>query len=325
MDFNDRYLRYKSLVDKYLEKFVSENEPETLYKPAKYVLGAGGKRIRPLLVLLSCEAVGGSPQEALHAGVAVEILHNFTLVHDDIMDNAHSRRGRSTVHKKWDTNVAILVGDALLALAYRSLLKTDSPRIREISKVFTEGVVIVCEGQALDKEFERRKRVAVEEYLLMIQKKTAAMVAVSTQIGGLIGNANDRELSALRNYGEAVGRAFQIQDDLLDVVADEKKLGKAIGGDLVEGKKTFLLLESLKRAKGKDRAMLMGVMRNGGIPKRKVAEYRRIYERTGAIDGAMVQIRKDISEAKSSLGQLKESNARSMLSWFADMLLHRTF
>ena len=165
MDFNKRYIEYKTKVDEYLSQFIDESKPQTLYHPARYVLVGGGKRIRPLVVLLSCEAVGGSTEDALHASAAVEILHNFTLVHDDIMDNANSRRGRATVHKKWDTNVAILAGDALLALAYRALLRTNSTRIQEICEAFTEGVVVVCEGQAYDKEFETRKRVGVEDYL----------------------------------------------------------------------------------------------------------------------------------------------------------------
>jgi len=325
LDFSQRYLEYKSQIDDYLGRFIDESKPDTLYKPVRYVLAGGGKRIRPLLVMLSCEAVGGSAKESLHAGAAMEILHNFTLVHDDIMDNADARRGRSTVHTRWDTNVAILSGDALLALAYRALLRTISPRIQEISKVFTEGVVIVCEGQAFDKEFESRKRVRVEDYLLMIQKKTAAMVSVSTQIGGLIGNAKEGELAALKNYGEMVGRAFQIQDDLLDVVADEKKFGKTIGGDLVEGKKTFLLLEALKRAKGKDKAKLLGVMRNGGIARKDIGQFRRIYEHTGAIDVARKQVEHDIRSAREQLIELRDSDARSMLGWLAEMLMHRTF
>ncbi|MBI3005220.1 MAG: polyprenyl synthetase family protein [Ignavibacteriales bacterium] len=324
MDFNQRYIEYKTKVDEYLNRFIEETSPRSLYQPAKYVLDGGGKRIRPLLVLLSCEAVGGSVSEAIHAGVAVEILHNFTLVHDDIMDHASSRRGRATVHKKWDTNVAILAGDALLALAYRALLRTNSSRIQEISKTFTEGVVVVCEGQAFDKEFETRSRVAVEDYLTMIGKKTAAMVAVSSQVGGLIGNAGDQELRALRSYGECVGRAFQVQDDLLDIIADERKLGKTIGGDLVEGKKTFLLLEALKRAKGKDKSILLSFMRNGGVSKKRIAEFRRIYERTGALEAARSQVKSDIADAKAQLQQLHPSDAREMLSWLADMLMHRT-
>jgi geranylgeranyl diphosphate synthase type II len=261
----------------------------------------------------------------LHAAAGIEILHNFTLVHDDIMDNAPSRRGRATVHTKWDTNVAILVGDELLALAYRALLQTKSPSIREIAKVFTEGVVEVCEGQAYDKEFGTQGDVTVSDYLVMIEKKTAKMVAVSAEIGALIGDGRRASVAALRRYGQHVGRAFQIQDDLLDIVAEEKKFGKAVGGDLVEGKKTFLLLEALRRAKGSDRALLRAVVKSKGGSRRLIPEYRRIYYETGVIDAARRRVERDIAQAKAELHHLPSSDARGMLVWFADMLLNRTY
>jgi geranylgeranyl diphosphate synthase type II len=320
-----QYSQYKRLVDRSLSGFVREQVPRSLYEPLKYVLDGGGKRIRPVLLLLSCEAVGGNPTKALHAGAAIEILHNFTLVHDDIMDRASSRRGRQTVHTKWDTNVAILVGDGLLALAYRSLLKTSSPNIQEIARIFTEGVVEVCEGQSYDKEFETRSAVGVKDYLLMIDKKTAKMVAVAAEIGGLIGNGSRSSILALRKYGEYVGRAFQIQDDLLDIIGDEKELGKAVGGDLIEGKKTFLLLEALRAARGRDRKLLADVVRNKGGSRRLIPAYRRIYFETGAIDAARRRIKNDIDKAKKELHRLPASRAQAMLAWFADMLLNRTY
>jgi geranylgeranyl diphosphate synthase type II len=325
MDFKQQYLEYKQLIDKYLSDAIHESKPRSLYNPLKYVLAGGGKRIRPILALLACEAVGGKAEASVHAGAGIEILHNFTLVHDDIMDNADSRRGRATVHTKWDDNVAILVGDELLALAYRILLRTESPRIKDIAGVFTEGVVEVCEGQGFDKEFESRSNVTVDEYLLMIRKKTGKMVAVATEIGAIIGNGSPAEIAALKNYGELVGRAFQVQDDLLDVVGDEKQFGKMIGGDLREGKKTFLLLEALKRARGKDKLLLKGLVRNGGASKKMIAEFRRIFETSGAIGAAETRIRSDIDEAKQQLGLLKHSPARDMLFWFTDMLLHRKY
>lgn len=325
MNFEQKYFRYKSLIDEYLKECVKETKPRSVYQPIRYVLAGGGKRIRPLLVLLSCEAVGGTMRDALHAGAGIEILHNFTLVHDDIMDHASSRRGRATIHTKWDENVAILVGDELLALAYRTLLKTKSQHIQEITKAFTEGVVEVCEGQGYDKEFETRPHVSVQEYLLMIRKKTGKMVAVAAEIGALIGNANKKHRSALKRYGEHIGRAFQIQDDLLDVIANEQEFGKTIGGDLVEGKKTFLLLEGLRRAHGADKLMLSRVMKNGGIPKREVPAYRHIYYRTGAVSAARRFVERDIASAKSELQRLPASNARTMLVWLTDMLLHRTY
>ncbi|HWP83038.1 MAG TPA: polyprenyl synthetase family protein [Bacteroidota bacterium] len=325
LDFEQLYRQHKSLVDTYLLEFSKETKPRSLYQPVRYVLGGGGKRIRSVLVLLSCEAVGGNAADAMHASAAIEILHNFTLVHDDIMDHAASRRGRPTVHTKWDSNVAILVGDELLALAYRALLKTQSPRIQEIARVFTEGVVEVCEGQAYDKEFELRSRISVDDYLLMIEKKTGRMVAVATEIGALIGGAGEAEVDALKRYGELVGRAFQIQDDLLDVVGDEKQFGKTIGGDLVEGKKTYLLLEALRRAKGKDRRQLKSLSKNGGVSRKQIKDFQRIYRETGAVDAARRRIEEDITAAKDVLEILQAGRARAMLAWFADMLLHRQF
>lgn len=325
MNFEERYRSLRTTIDDYLIGCLDEQEPRSLYGPMKYVLAGGGKRIRPVLAMLACEVCGGNAHDAVHAGAAIEILHNFTLVHDDIMDNAASRRGRKTVHTKWDNNVAILTGDALLALAYRVLLRTNSVRLREITCIFTEGVLEVCEGQAYDKDFELRRRVSLEEYLLMIQKKTGRMVTISTEIGGMIGNAAETELDALRHFGDLIGQAFQIQDDLLDIVGDEKQFGKTIGGDIREGKKTFLLLEALTRARGKDRELLMEVVAKRGIRKSAIRRVRAIYQSTGAIDAAIQRVRDDIEEAKDQLRRLRSSEATSMLQWFSDMLLNRKF
>jgi geranylgeranyl diphosphate synthase type II len=324
MDFARRYTEYKKLVDTYLRELVRGAHPRSLYQPIRYVLNGGGKRVRPVLVLLACEAVGGTRKQALHASAAMECLHNFTLVHDDIMDHASSRRGRPTVHTKWDANVAILVGDELLALAFRVLLRTPSDRIHDITKVFTEGVVEVCEGQAYDKDFEMRKDVSLDDYLLMIKKKTGKLISVSTEIGALVGGGTDQHVRALRRYGEYVGRAFQIQDDYLDIMADERELGKTVGSDLQEGKRTFLFLAALRKAKGKDRRQLLSISKNGALTQRTLREFRRIFRETGALDSAHAWITRDLSRAKRELECLPPSSARGMLSWFTDMLLHRT-
>ena len=323
--YAEQYNEYKRLVDRSVSGFVREQAPRSLYEPLRYVLDGGGKRIRPVLLILACEAAGGDPRKALNAGTAIEILHNFTLVHDDIMDNAPSRRGRKTVHTRWDTNVAILVGDELLALAYRALLKTKSPNIQEIARIFTEGVVEVCEGQAYDKEFETASAIGVNDYLLMIDKKTAKMVAVAAEIGGLVGNGSHSSVLALRRFGEHVGRAFQIQDDLLDILGNEEEFGKAIGGDLMEGKKTFLLLEALRLARGRDKRLLLDVVRNKGGARSLIPEYRRIYIETGAIAAARRRIAEGIRKAKREVQRLPRSRAQSMLGWLADMLLNRTY
>jgi len=323
MDFLQRYKDYCALVDEYLSTFIKRTIPKTLYEPAKYILAAGGKRIRPVLVLCACEAVGGKKEDALDAASGLEILHNFTLVHDDIMDHAASRRGRMTVHTKWDSNVAILAGDVLLGLAYRALLQSNTTSIQEVSRIFTEGVIEVCEGQAYDKEFELRKRVSLDEYLLMIRKKTGTMVAVAMEVGAILGNGSSGERAALQSYGELVGEAFQVQDDLLDVIADEKQFGKTIGGDIVEGKKTFLLITALQRAKGEEKRLLQKIVQEGGVAKGKVDRVRRIFVATGAVEAAEVQIANDIAKAKEQLNILKGSESAQMLSWFADMLLSR--
>ncbi|MCI0707800.1 MAG: polyprenyl synthetase family protein [Ignavibacteriae bacterium] len=325
MPFERRYHQYKQLIDSYLEQFVRDAQPRSLYEPVRYILGGGGKRVRSVLVLIACEAAGGSKRDALLAGVAMELLHNFTLVHDDIMDHAVARRGRKTIHKKWDENTAILVGDELLALAYRALLKTTSPRIHEISRVFTEGVVEVCEGQAYDKDFETQPHVGVHDYLHMIEKKTGKLISVSAELGALIGKGNKRQVTALRRYGEHVGRAFQIQDDLLDITADEKEFGKTIGSDVREGKRTFLYLEALRHVRGSDRKLLLAFARNGGVAKSKVKDFQRIYRETGAIDAARERIAHDLAEAKRELRHLRRTPAREMLQWFTYMLLHRTY
>lgn len=323
--FEKKYQRYKSLIDQKIRSCVRKNDPVSLYDPMKYVLSAGGKRIRPLLIVLSCEAVGGTMNEAVNAAVAIEVLHNFTLVHDDIMDNAESRRGRATVHVRWDTNVAILVGDELVALAYRELLRTRSRAIAQVADVFTEGVVEVCEGQAYDKEFEMMRDVSVDDYLLMIAKKTGKLFSVSSEIGALIGGGTEREIKALRSFGTYIGRAFQIQDDLLDVVADEKEFGKTIGGDIVEGKKTFLLIHAYERAQGKDKKLIQSIFKNKGTTRKNVPLVKDMYERLGILDLAKQSIEKDIRQANLQLEKLRDTPARAMLFWFSDMVLNRQF
>lgn len=323
--FERKNQKYRSIIDRRLQSSIRKSEPVSLYEPMRYVLSASGKRIRPLLILLSCEAVGGTMNEAVNAAVAIEVLHNFTLVHDDIMDHASSRRGRATVHVRWDENIAILVGDELVALAYRELLKTRSRAIARVADVFTEGVVEVCEGQAYDKEFESRKMVSLNDYLLMISKKTGKLFSVSAEIGGLIGGGTEREIRALRSYATYLGRAFQIQDDLLDVIADEKEFGKVIGGDIVEGKKTFLLIQAYEKTSGKDKRIIQSIIEKKRSSASMIPVVKEIYERYGIIALAKQSIDKDIQQAILQLRKLRDTPAREMLFWFSDMVLNRQF
>lgn len=287
----------------------------------RYVLSSGGKRLRAMLVLLSAEAVGGRTAPALDAAAAIEILHNFTLVHDDVMDHAVLRRNRPTVHARWDENVAILAGDELIAYAYRSLLKSPPARAGAILEVFTDAFIEVCEGQGFDKEFESRRDVTLIEYVRMIEKKTARVIAAATQIGGIIGGGTARQISTLRTFGEQLGLAFQIQDDLLDVDGDEQVFGKRIGGDIVEGKKTFLLLAGLARSRGADRALLRSLSPANG--RSRVARVRAIYRRSGALDAARTAIARHTRNAEQALERLPRNRGRAMLAWLADELMER--
>ena len=310
-------------INKILSASLKNRKPASLYEPGSYILNSGGKRLRPLLVLLSAKAVGGEFRNCYNAAAAVEMLHNFTLVHDDIMDNADKRRGRLTLHKKYDHNTAILAGDSLLSIAYEYLLKDCNVNSKEVISSFTHGLIEVCEGQSLDTDFELRKNVALSEYITMIKKKTAAMAEMCCRIGALLGGGTKSQVNALGNYGLNLGIAFQIQDDLLDISADEKKFGKTIGGDLVEGKKTFLFLEALEKSRGEDRKKLLKVIEKKGISRNQVSSYKMIYEKLGVLDDARREIRAYTQKALSSVNLLDEEN-KKIFKWLADSLIHRT-
>ena len=228
--FVSLYERERKKIEVKLKAALHGREPKSLYTPAEYIIKSGGKRLRPLLVLLSTKAVGTKFSRAYNAAVAVELLHNFTLVHDDIMDNADKRRNLPTLHNKYDLSTAILSGDSLLSIAYESLLKdipvgakANSTNSKAIINSFNKGLIEVCEGQSLDKEFELKANVTINDYLIMIQKKTAAMMEMCCNIGALIGGGTQKEIDALSNFGKNIGIAFQIQDDLLDIVGNENE------------------------------------------------------------------------------------------------------
>ncbi|OGU67460.1 MAG: geranylgeranyl pyrophosphate synthase [Ignavibacteria bacterium RBG_16_36_9] len=317
------YETERKKINKILSFALKNRNPISLYEPGSYILNSGGKRLRPLLVLLSAKAVGGKINDAYNAAAAVEMLHNFTLVHDDIMDNADKRRGRLTLHKKYDHNTAILAGDSLLSIAYEFILKDCDGNAKEVISSFTQGLIEVCEGQSLDTDFELRKNVSLSEYILMIKKKTAAMAEMCCRIGALLGGGTKTQVNALGNYGLNLGIAFQIQDDLLDISADEKEFGKTIGGDLVEGKKTFLFLEALEKSKGEDRKKLLKVIERKGIRKNQVLTYKMVYEKLGVLDDARREIKGYTHKALRSINSLNEEN-KKIFKWLADSLIHRT-
>ena len=317
------YETERKKINKILSQALKGRKPVSLYEPGAYILNSGGKRLRPLLVLLSAKAVGGSFKNAYNAAASVEMLHNFTLVHDDIMDNADKRRGRLTLHKKYDHNTAILTGDSLLSVAYEYLLKDCNGSAKELISSFTHGLIEVCEGQSMDTDFESRKNVSLSEYITMIKKKTAAMAEMCCRIGALLGGGSKDQVTALGNYGLNLGIAFQIQDDLLDISADEKKFGKTIGGDLVEGKKTFLFLEALEKSIGEDRRRLLKVIERKGIRSNQIIFYKQLYEKLGVLDDARNEIRHYTNKALKSL-KLLDKEKRKIFIWLADSLINRT-
>ncbi|UCH65087.1 MAG: polyprenyl synthetase family protein [Ignavibacterium sp.] len=323
-DFNQIYATERRKINTILYNAVKNRQPSSLYKPAAYILHSDGKRLRPFLVLLSAKAVGGEFKSAYNAAAAVELLHNFTLVHDDIMDNADKRRGRLTLHKKYDHNTAILVGDSLLSVAYEYLLKDCNGNSKSILNSFTKGLEEICEGQSLDTEFEKRKKVSLEEYVEMIKKKTASMVKMCCEIGTFLGNGKPALVKALSDYGLNIGIAFQIQDDLLDITAKEEKFGKRIGGDLIEGKKTYLFIKAIEKSTGKEKQMLNKVIENKGIRINQVNKYKELYENLGVINDAKRAINSYTNKALKSIDAIKNKGNREILIWLADSLIKRT-
>ncbi|MBZ0241641.1 MAG: polyprenyl synthetase family protein [Bacteroidales bacterium] len=225
-----------------------DGNPKALYEPIAYAMHQGGKRLRPLLALLACDLFGGDTEKVLYPALAVEVFHNFTLVHDDIMDKAPLRRGKETVYKKWNSDIAILSGDTMFALAYQYTLETDAALIPGILQVFSKAAIEVCEGQQMDMEFETDSEVTLADYLEMIRLKTAVLLGASLKIGALVASAEKQAVKAIYDFGIALGMAFQLKDDLLDVYGNQDDFGKVNGGDIAANKKTFLLLKALEIA-----------------------------------------------------------------------------
>ena len=267
-----------NLISKEFESKKIGREPYSLYDPINYTLANGGKRIRPILTLMACNIFSKDIEPAINAALAIEIFHNFTLLHDDIMDKADIRRGKPTVHKKWNENTAILSGDAMFIKSYDFLIETDTSRLKEILQVFNNTAIEVCEGQQYDMEFETKTNVSEKEYLRMIELKTSVLLAAALKTGALIGGANDSDAELLYDFGRHIGLAFQLQDDLLDVYGNTKTFGKEIGGDIVSNKKTFLLIKAKELAQKEDRIILEQLMNNKNISREdKIKSVTKIY------------------------------------------------
>ena len=316
----DHVERLRRRINDELAGLALAEEPADLYEPVRHVLAGKGKRVRPILVLLAAEAFSARVERALPAALAVEVFHNFTLVHDDIMDHADSRRGRPTVHRKWDASTAILSGDYLMSLSYELLARTQASNLSALLQTFSRMVTRLCEGQSLDKTFETRRHVSVAEYLHMVDCKTAALIQASLELGGQVAEAGPEARAVLRRMGRHIGRAFQIQDDLLDLTADHDRWGKQIGGDLVEGKKTFLLLRTLERAEGEELAWFSRIVETEGLPEDSVDEARDRMEQLGVLKEARLAVTRHSAAAKDELKLLPSGPSTETLYWLIEQM-----
>ena len=286
-------------------------EPELLYAPIIYSMSGRGKRLRPVLLLLTAEAFGGSAEEAMPAALAVEIFHNFTLLHDDIMDNADVRRGKPSVYAKWGGNVALLSGDAMLISAYKSLAKVSSERLPRVLNIFSDMALEVCEGQQYDMDFESMSKVSVEEYMQMIERKTSALLSGSAMIGATMAGASEEDVKKIYRFATELGLAFQLQDDVLDSFGD-MALGKKIGGDILEGKKTFLMVHALNRASEDEREVLTTThLRKDISDEHKITIVKSLYEKLDVKRVAEQQIELRFERALAVLDTLSIAGERT--------------
>lgn len=317
--------KYYTAFTTYLQAQDFKREPKNLYEPVDYILQLGGKRIRPLLTLMAADVFTGNYKTALPAAMAVETFHNFTLVHDDIMDEAPLRRGKETVHQKWDVNTGILSGDAMLILAYQYFENYEPIIFRKLAQLFSKTALEVCDGQQLDVDFETRNDVTIDEYINMIRLKTSVLVAAALKMGAIVANVDDTQADLLYNYGLHLGIAFQLQDDLLDAFGDPKTFGKQVGGDIIENKKTFLYLKCLEIAEKVDAEKLQFFfnqkLEDNSI---KIEEVKRIFEQNDIPNITTELIESYTNKAFDFLTDLNISKeAKQALVDFGNNLMNR--
>lgn len=269
-------------IEEGLTQLSFHNSPAELYDPILYMLTLGGKRMRPLLVVMGCDMFNGDVDKAISAAMGIELFHNFTLLHDDIMDKAPLRRAKQTVHEKWNINVAILSGDAMFVKAYQLMMMVNDKILREVVDIFSRTAAEVCEGQQLDMNFEQQEDICIGDYISMISCKTAVLLGASLQIGSLIAGAGYEDAKHMYNFGKNTGIAFQLQDDLLDVYGDKNKFGKQVGGDIIANKKTFLFLKALEVLDASSRNALVNLYKNSSAsPNEKVKQVSALFDKAG--------------------------------------------
>lgn len=316
---------YREAFIEYLNEKIETKEPKNLYEPITYILNLGGKRLRPVLVLMSAEIFDTPFKKALDAALAIEVFHNFSLVHDDIMDDAPIRRGKATVHEKWDLNTGILSGDAMLINAYQLFENYEGSTFKELAQLFTRTAIQVCEGQQYDIDFESREDVEIDDYLKMIEYKTAVLVGASLQMGAIVAGASEECKNALYEYGRLLGIAFQLQDDYLDAFGDPDTFGKQLGGDIIENKKTFLYLKALENSGKLDANNLEDLYSINPMDARgKIEAVKTIFEESGAAELTRTEIKKYTNDAFKVLDgiDLPENN-KALLRQFGTSLMDR--
>lgn len=275
----------------YLEDYQTIREPKNLYEPIQYILNLGGKRLRPVLTLMTADCFEGDVKRALDAALAVEVFHNFSLIHDDIMDAAPLRRGHQTVHEKWDLNTGILSGDAMLIMAYQLFENYPPDVFQKLAKLFSKTALEVCEGQQYDIDFETRNTVSISEYLKMIEYKTAVLVGAAMKMGAIIANASPEDQNRCYEFGKNLGIAFQLQDDYLDAFGDPKTFGKQVGGDIIENKKTYLYLKALEFSSEKDQHQLTQLFSSEDTDsKTKIEIVKQIFRTSGSAEATQKAI-----------------------------------
>ena len=319
-------LHYKKIIDKELKLFIQKLPPFPIYEPIKYIINLGGKRFRPSLTLLSTDLFCEKPLLSINEAIAIELFHNFTLIHDDIMDQAPLRRNQQSVHNKWNINDAILSGDLLYALVNK-LLSTSSSQSPEIHELFQQTAIEVCEGQSLDMEFENKNDISLSDYVNMIQLKTSVLVACALKIGAIIGGADSKDANLLYNYGLNLGTAFQIHDDILDVYPNEDDFGKQVGGDIIEKKKTILLVELLKNSSSKDKKIIYQTLEDKVInDNSKVYKIKEYYKKYNVLKLAVQSKDEYYEKAIDCVNQISISeDKKNIIKEFSLALMERKF
>lgn len=319
-------VKYKDQISSFLSAIQLTNEPTELYSPISYILSLGGKQIRPVLTLMAADIFGTDPKEAIHAATAIELFHNFSLMHDDIMDDAPLRRGYKTVHEKWNVNTAILSGDAMLILAYQYFENYEPLIFRDLAKLFSKTAIEVCEGQQWDIEFEKRNDIKIEQYIEMIKYKTAVLVAAALKMGAIVSKASEKDSQSIYDFGLNLGLAFQLQDDHLDAFGDQATFGKNIGGDILENKKTYLYLKALENADDRQKEALIELFTNDNVQgQQKIEIVKNIFVETGSVESSSVLIKQYTAKALEILDSMDISEQKKeQLRTFSYELMNRS-